>query len=325
MKRKELFWMLVPCLLMLGAGVYFSRDDIHPMRVAFDKVQLLPLTPRDIADGYDARVLVRTYVKGIPHSWWRKRSWTDPSYGTDLKFQLIGTSSQQKRLLLDDTASGKRFMVSGRDLEDGFSEFLVLFKTKGLARNEERIDLKLAGHWHGYQFQSGKSYRLVDLKPLRYLQTLTLHSAGAAPSLPPIDKNYHFKLRGIGVYWLTGSSTTAPGLCVNTLLDNPTDTDGMIDSKGRQLATLRNACLTTEKGVVHFDPQMGFPNFRGGKNFTSDKNLYLSFDCSRQKIPATARNVTFNADLSINDCWPLPISVVLRKDGKNITRDVPEP
>lgn len=36
-----------------------------------------------------------------------------------------------------------------------------------------------------------------------------------------------------------------------------------------------------------------------------------------------AQNVTFKADLSVGDCWPMPISVVLRKDGENIEREHP--
>ena len=178
--------MIVPCLLLLGAGAYFSWRAARPLIVVFDEVQSLPLTPGDIANGFDAKFLIQTHVDGIPHSWWKAPA-INPQYGTDLKFELIGTSPRGSRILFNETTSRGRCYGQSRepvDFVNGRSEFVRLFRMKGLAHQDERLDLKLAGRWRICHTVANNVYWTTDSKPLRFERTLTLNpTSAAAPAL----------------------------------------------------------------------------------------------------------------------------------------------
>jgi hypothetical protein len=57
MKRKELLWMIIPCLLL--GTLYFVRYRINPpfsLRAVYDGMTEVPLTPRAVAEGYDTKI-----------------------------------------------------------------------------------------------------------------------------------------------------------------------------------------------------------------------------------------------------------------------------
>src|SRR4051794_13755166 len=66
MKRKELFWMIVPCLLLIGAGAYFSRRPAKEFRIVIDEVKQVPVTPYDISQGWDTRIVFKQSVFNVP-------------------------------------------------------------------------------------------------------------------------------------------------------------------------------------------------------------------------------------------------------------------
>lgn len=314
MKHKEFFWMLAPCLLLIGAGAYFSRQASQGVsfRVVFDEVKSLPVTPRDIADGYDTRVLVKTHVDGIKRSWWRKPGPTDPQYDSEAQFQLVGISSHGSRLLLSSVKSLGRSVVSARGYANGRNEFVARFKTRGLTRSEERLDLKLAGRWHESRMVANKFYWKQEPKPLRYTYSLPLRRAGAAPPTFLTDKSPHFAVRDVKVEWKRTFGGTNPSVIyVYTALDNPINTN---NSQRRELATLHNARLTTDKGTMPCSPNIG-TTF----DFKDDWTKIMVYFMDRRWVtPTTNRNLVFTADLSMNDCWPVPIKIVLRKNGINL-------
>lgn len=57
--------MLVPCLLLPGAGWYFSRRP-DPFRLVITEVKVLPVTPLEVSKGYDTKVSFKTHIGGIP-------------------------------------------------------------------------------------------------------------------------------------------------------------------------------------------------------------------------------------------------------------------
>src|SRR5215212_2472364 len=61
MKRRELFWMIAPCLLLIGAGTYFTQRptpfvaDAGLWRLSIAKIERKPLLPREVAAGFDTK------------------------------------------------------------------------------------------------------------------------------------------------------------------------------------------------------------------------------------------------------------------------------
>ncbi len=44
------------------------------------------------------------------------------------------------------------------------------------------------------------------------------------------------------------------------------------------------------------------------------------FHFNPKLIPADIKKVTLKVEASVNDCWPLPISIVVREDGKAVVK-----
>lgn len=86
MKRKELFWMLIPCLLF--GIVYFARQRINPpftLRAVYEGKQEVPLTPREVAEGYDTKVSLNLRSTGEASS----------PFGTEFVGSSVETDSIQ--------------------------------------------------------------------------------------------------------------------------------------------------------------------------------------------------------------------------------------
>lgn len=65
MKRKELLWMLLPCLFLLGAGLYYTRRANEPFGLVVQETVLLSATPREVSQGWDAKVRVKHRFSGL--------------------------------------------------------------------------------------------------------------------------------------------------------------------------------------------------------------------------------------------------------------------
>src|SRR5215216_1704565 len=69
MKRREIAWMLLPCLLLAGVGWYFTKRNARTtgeFRVVVDKTSIEPITPREAADDFDTKVVIQAHSEGAP-------------------------------------------------------------------------------------------------------------------------------------------------------------------------------------------------------------------------------------------------------------------
>ncbi|HEY0076213.1 MAG TPA: hypothetical protein VGB77_19075 [Abditibacteriaceae bacterium] len=67
MKREELFWMLLPCLLLLAGAFYYAKRETHenaPWQIFVAKAEPMPLLPREVAEGFDTKWQITLKERG---------------------------------------------------------------------------------------------------------------------------------------------------------------------------------------------------------------------------------------------------------------------
>lgn len=86
MKRKELFWMLIPCLIFIAVALYFSRREEQkqqslpqptpvptgPFALTIREIREVPVNADEVADGYDTKVRFLLGCTGKPPANWGK-------------------------------------------------------------------------------------------------------------------------------------------------------------------------------------------------------------------------------------------------------------
>jgi hypothetical protein len=135
-----------------------------------------------------------------------------------------------------------------------------------------------------------------------------VRNAGATVKPPLVSKNRPFDLRGFKTFWLMSSKTTQTcELEIHADMFEPP-----LVSPGRTAGRLENIQVIGDGRSMN--------RAVGYSHGWEDPVMRITRDV---EVPNHIRNVTFKANLSINECWPMPIEVALRKDGKNITREKP--
>jgi hypothetical protein len=339
MKRKEFFWMLLPCLLLLGAGVYFTRSDNEPFAVEVESAQQEPLTPLDVAEGWDTRVRVVTNIKGVPA---KDRGQQKTEFSLDFAYHVetkngkiyhpYDADAEWRKEMRKQTAKGGRIYIYPTiDHEKKNPQHIQIHSTtyldssamrgqsKGLQRvqvfhvntkiipaHERPLTLHIEAKGErlkgvlAYDASSGQEQWSQTAKdrfvlpirvPLKSLRNSPLNKASPlefvsaryqeTTSGPPPSGTLEVRLRLLEPVHL--------GETDRLFIQNPTK---ILDEQ--------------KSGIYSYAMSSG--------RFNRGDEITLSFP----NLAVYGNDVVFKADVSINECWPLPISVVLRKDGKNL-------
>lgn len=74
MKRKELFWILLLCLLWIGTLARSQPPtSMIPFQIVIEKIEFLPVTPLNWLSGYDTQVVLTLNHKGVAPAWWQQK------------------------------------------------------------------------------------------------------------------------------------------------------------------------------------------------------------------------------------------------------------
>ncbi len=303
MKRKDLFWMLVPCLLLIGVGTYFSRRPAKEFQIVIDEAKLMPATPLEVFKGYDMRLVVKTHLINLPRGEEPSPNLNYRQY-SDLEISYVKNGKETALPLLGyaDCLAARR-------------EDLMWNRTFGLKLAKVpvslgRLNLRLTASGD----QLNYSLHRVVRKTPKVSLSLPLRQVGQRIVRPQPNKIRPFKLKNITSQWLIYAKGGKWLVTVHlTLLDDSITNESLSEK------ILDNIVLDTNKGKI---PQWKF--YQGSDSQMNGKSAEINFYVDTTMFfPPNISNATFKADLSINDCWPQPFSIVLRKDGKNITRDEP--
>ena len=319
MKRKELLWMLLPCLFLLGAGWYFSRHkmapredyETGPFRTVATSVQVLPANPREVSEGFDRKVEVVLRNAGQP---------TVPvisqlsgsSFGGPEKVQLFqGNSLQPLKMAPGDL---KQLSIHGDELKS-----VVLLKLSKLPTGQGDLTLKMQSQIdRAYVVPiKGKTTNKM-IKSLPADISVVVRRAGEKVSSPQVSKANPFVVQRLEVEDVSLISFPQDPYQVGDvtlhlyrapLLQNGAKKPVMAfydsyieDGSGKKYFSLRR-----KKGWDSFNPAWW--------NEAADGTQKLSFELRLSQFPAKAGRLTFKTKVSVDGCWPYQLSVELRRSG----------
>jgi hypothetical protein len=322
MKRKELFWMIMPCLLLAGAGLYYTRRANEPFRLVVDEAVLLPATPREVSEGWNAKVRVKYHLTGIfPFN----QGKLNRSFPVDWQFIApkmgkIWTSKMAPKLISGVTiTSFKNSLIPGQETSQ--ESYACLVNSRSIPKSADPLELHLTLQG---EIENSSLINSIE-QPYR----------GGHKKTPPVTLRFTLRPQPIALkqavtkhrpFTLVGFKGTS-GISTIPLLSVVMRPHNMApDAEGKYHFRLDKIRFVVD-GVeiegapaqIHsYDRQTppsevsiaAFHGFGGGWN-------------ALMTLFPQAKNVTFKADLSVGECWPMPICVVLRKDGKNIEREQP--
>ncbi len=302
MKRHELLLMLLPCLLLAGTAFYLTRHEAKPtpdgpLRVVLDEVKIIPATPREVAQGCDLTMLIKARMLG-PAS----MDFTQPSsfnYLVNMGAKVVDAKGNQVQVPPSNGGFAARDQQSAHVISEQATYPLRL---RDVPRDKGALYFRVIVN--GYAVDSGKNNDIyLRSAPRNFL----VRRKGEVIAPPRVSKYRPFSLTGYRTHW-----STEPGKQICTVEMTAETFEEARKTEGRSSIRLDKVQLTGDKKPL---PQVGL-SFHGWDKGTATISQQVD-------VPNAARDVTFKANLSLNECWPMPLEVALRKNGKNITRDKP--
>lgn len=303
MRRKELFWMLIPCLLFAGVALFFRQREAHMppddgrFHLVIEKIEMPPISAKDAADGYDTEVNVTLNYRGPKPDWWGQQ---DGAWGDE---------DSKARLFYE--AQGKPKPVK---MPPHFKENPDIFYwrpswNKDTERYKARFFLKLSP-------LPVRSEKTVLRAPI-IIETQTYPHVDLSKAAPLI-----FTVRGPKETIKKPAVSTNPQLRVikaEVLKQNGGfDTEVNVHLQDLSAADVKNSAL----GGYNFVDEKGQHISNSGSSAFGSRGdshrpiVYLQ--CQRAKMPKTQRHIYVEMKYSINDRWPLEIRVPIRENGKDL-------
>jgi hypothetical protein len=316
MKRKELLWMIVPCLLLaLFAIALRGRPGAtlvlnEPFAVVVEKVEKETLEPGEVGDGWDTKLKITLNHKGPKPKWWGQPVYEAGSnYGARLFYDNDGKQSAIK-MLPPGNPLGDHMVWRPRwdEASQRYIARLLLPLAKvppkdGSVKVQARFD-----------FENNNK----QLCPPARLEQV-VRRPGEIARVPQVSQNSHLRVENVAIGDAPPAHLSANGYKADTRIVWKL----RYDSKGEDTTYLvsEDVLLYDEKGTFHT------PNYsEGGSVLSSEKttsSVVTDFDL--KSIPRSAGALTLRGTLRIGSYWPLKINIPIRDKQGRVLKTPPAP
>ena len=312
---RELLLLLVPVLALAGFGAYFV---LHPSAspngewvIVVDDVKVEPATSREVALGYDTRVVFHAKETGNAPT--RK---TGVMISTELAPIYLWAKRKGQRVNLSKNVPAAQRLNLQSTLDFNYengTRVVIPMKLADVPIAVGAVDLEtgleVKRRWDD---ASGIHEFEVQSSPV----VVTVRRAGEKIKKPIVSKYRPFVLKKFAIdnkhpYFYSG-----PGDRVvlevqygeDTTNRNPqpslrSEEISLIDAKGRKYQWLKQpsgAMLNAANLMVPIEEH-------------KDGVYRLFFNVATSQIPASAGKLTLHTRVSMDDCWPLDLSLVVRE------------
>jgi hypothetical protein len=299
-KAKELLLLLLPTIGLAAMGFALRhqestgkppRDTSGPTQLIVTGIKREPVTPRDVAQGFDTRFAVTLDYKGAtPAAWGEDMGW---SLGTP----LLSVKKAGKRVYLGEETGWRRVRFdNGKGVY--ISSFLLPLSHVNSRTGEIFFEAEI-----GVRPQTAGGTRNPGLPAIPI--AFKARNANQTTQIPKVSRYRPFALGKVTTTHY-GSGATA-GAMVKVILHLheaiTADAEPRLETSGQTYVldeTKKRYWVTSYAWSV--DAQK--------------KTCQVRFDLDGKNLPASAQHLTLKAQLSVDDCWPLPISVVVRNTRK---------
>lgn len=338
MKRKELFWMIVPCLLLVGLGWFMHGKKQHsiettrtvfwtpkPFRLVVEKVKIEPVTPLQAFQGYDTKIKVTLNHSGATPPWWGNMS------------NDAGTSQPAAQLVFDDRRhqspikltpniknAPKLYLLRpalNSEHNRYVANFLVNLSNVPQHSGTVKIRAYLAPeNFRGMPFCPPVFFQFTVRNKNQVIRPPHIEKSGlhienvVITELPPITKQgylYHPDLR----VRLNCSSTSN---IKNT--ETLYCTGAIYDESEKKYNIWRNS----ETKLIDFEHTKNMLSFESATNPlveppNSSTHFSAVMDLDIRSLPATVKRPILKGYVVVGDAWPLEFFILLRDaQGKTI-------
>lgn len=311
--------MVLPCvaLAIMGwslrdrRGVSLEKPS-NRFELSIDEVKVEPATPLEVSQGYDTRVVVVTSSPRVTPYAARNMRPSRIAFSTPLKTRLTYKKNGVEHLL----------QKSDDVLTDALRGDENIFKLR-LSRVPLRLGeltLKTAFARHYYYATAKRKEIGFYTRPASV--AVVVRKVGEAVGMPMISRRCLLRLKDVKVKKIARSSQADMRVSITMESLDGTNISGMdgkcrllnprlVDEHGKEVRAKKNSPLMIGLRV---------PIQEFYWTSTDERISLRSFGFSAKAIPANIPKVIFKAEASVNDCWPLPISIVVRDNRKPLVK-----
>lgn len=325
MNRKEIALLVVPCmaLAVMGWTLRDRRGIILPtptnrFALVVDEVKEEPVTPSEVARGYSMKLVVILSHKGTAPAWWKVGF-------RNLTFvDVLNPQKAMRYLNRDMWVVGVAMTLS----ENGKARmFIDADKTGGIGVTNLSYDNKRDRYVASYllslskvpqdlgqiKFQAIYGANTDDFVPLSVVvrEVGTVSPRVQVPTYCPIEferaifSRMGGEMRVVARLKYTGVLKNAKSLKWSS------GPGFLVDNKGRRYEMFKTASGTRS---MSWSPPYRYDN---------DPHHYqCSYDLPLSAVPKNRGKLTLKDKVSVNDCWPLPISIAVRENAKAVVKSV---
>ncbi len=320
MKRKELFWMLLPCLLVVP--LWIARQKRNPpftLHAVYTGIQNLPVTATDVAEGFDTKIALNLRAVGE----------ASPPYGTQYQFAIVNTEHCNVRLVYGSPP---------KELPYRFWQQYSPAPTLDRDKIQMQVMMKLGkipAHYGEIHLRTQTGVELNYTEPPRTMPPfIHIRSPLIDIDVPVRTPNDHLRAPQVShqsaihlsrvlldqqPFSSFGDTYTPSGndirLEVNFRPNHVADLDDP-DQHFTYLICL-SAKLVDDAGNVY--KTYSTEELIAAGVFEKNKDAKISFLVPLSAAPLNAGKLTFQGRFCADQRWPLVLSVVVREGGKPVS------
>jgi hypothetical protein len=320
-RSREVVLLVLPVVLLGAVGWYLARRPMPraegPLHVAIANLKVTPATPREVYEGYDTKVSMILHHEGtadVPKSWRQVAL----STATD-NMQLLAVRDGKKRVLVDDKQPNRRVFRHRMSMQvniPGDTEISALFWVKVSDLPRDIGEVRIIGNLTDMIFFSSGVGRVrrahrMKLKPTPFEVTVKKASEEIAPPKPSMEQPFELVEKKV---------TEVDGEYIVSLTVRPTGSAVGWGKKPRIEWSLEgdkdNASFVDVKNQRHFKFKDKVGSWRGMPpnhmgEYGKDGLYRVEYRAPIAQLPKG--RLEFHTTISVNDCWPMPVEVVVRE------------
>lgn len=312
-KSREVALLVLPALALVAFGFVMQREprlvgrsETGNFSLTIDEIKQEPATPLEVFKGYDTRVTVKYTMSKAPQI--ANAKLVGSSAFGNLNARLIQRKDGAERVLRLPGVSA--VLLSG--LED--TTFLFRLSKVPLSDGELTFKTSVCG---GYVYNKS-SGGIKSLYTTPVPVEIVVRKAGETVQIPVVSKYCPLKQEEMKVEAVASAQSvvgenTRVTATVRCLEEPPIEgfkdkcvfsKPRLVDANGKEYMSFNNKMIGKNMAQI----VIGWPGDGG-----NEKTCHRWFGLPVQLIPKSGGRVTFKTEVSINDGWPLPLSVVVRE------------
>jgi hypothetical protein len=321
-RLREIVLLLLPVLVIGTVAWYLSRPPLPqntgPWRLVLDEVKNARVTPREVYDGFDTKIAFKAHTEGESSGAKIEvgaLTADEPRSHDCSHIQIVAVRNGKERVVYDERKfpvsiiETQQYLAPGKDGEWSTLS-LSLSKLSRQVGDLTPYALSVRGKLtEVWGYRGPRIWRMRSTPEVSF--QFTVKQAGAAIVVSRASRSQPFKVvktkvekytlgaAGIDTMVSLGMQVAMNRLNLNEDVKIEHRDDYITDGQGRRYGNLPGM-----RGKIgNLQARIRTPSQQG------DATLEIFFAIA--KLPPG--RLTFHTMISVNDCWPLPVKVVLRE------------